>query len=182
MKRIAKTGTLKRFVIHITAVPGIKADAFDLPMNRNALILCTDRTNRFINGKNIIYKFVMPFLDVETAKTPGDFTAAHAKAIIRFIESLPDSVTDLYICCSKGGSRSAALAAAILKGSGRSDDAVWKNPFYCPNKLVYRIMCNELGLFMPRVAVRYKEHLNKRAFRKAQKSGKSEYERWEIVF
>ena len=172
---------LRRFVIHIMGVPGIKADFFDLPMEQNALIVCTNRSNPFIDGKSIIHKLIIPFADVET-KAPGAFHASHAREIIRFLQSLPDTVTDLYICCSKGGSRSPALAAAILKGSGRSDADVWKNPFYCPNKRVYKIMCNALGLPMPWAAVRFKEHINDRAFRSAQKTGTSEYERWQIIF
>lgn len=182
MKKKSKKTILKRFVIHIIAAPGINADAFDLPMEQNALILCADRSNSFIDSESIIYKLIIPFMDVETAKVTGSFRGAHARAIIRFIQNLPDTVTDLYICCSKGGSKSPALAAAILKGSGRNDDAVWKNPFYCPNKLVYKIMCNELGLPMPWIAVWNKVRINNHAFRLAQKAGESEYERWQIIF
>ena len=75
--------------------------------------------------------------------------------IIRFLRQLPKSVTDLYVCCSKGGSRSPAVAAAVLRMSGRSDKAVWDNPYYVPNWLVYQSLVKNGGV--------------------------SEYERWQII-
>ena len=173
---------LKRYVIHILPVPAVSPDVFDLPMEQNALISCTDRTNRYLDGDGIIHKLVIPFPDVEDKTVPGSFNGAHARAIIRFLQSLPESVTDLYVCCSKGGSRSPALAAAILKASGRSDGEVWNNPFYVPNTLVYKRTCRELGIFMPLIAVMLKKRKNDVQFRKAKKRrDPGEYERWKII-
>ena len=173
----------KRYVIHILAVPAITSEAFDLPPNQNALIVCSDITTPFIDGDVITNKLIIPFLDVEIKDIPGGFTGAHARMIIRFLQKLPESVSDLYICCSKGGSRSPALAAAILKASGRSDDAVWKNPFYVPNKLVYKKMCEELGFFMPWTLVRYKAFINAAQYSKSKKRGNTgKYDRWQIIF
>ena len=174
---------LKPYIIHILPVPAVSPDAFDLPMEQNALISCTDRSNRFLESGAILHKLILPFPDAEIAKVPGAFNGAHARAIIRFLRSLPDSVTDLYVCCSKGGSRSPALAAALLKGSGRRDDAVWKNPFYVPNTLVYKRMCKELGFFMPGLFVRFKKLGNILQYKKAQKRGDpGEWERWKLLF
>lgn len=173
---------IKRYVIHILPVPVVNEDVFDLPMTGNALIVCTDRTNAFIAGDTLPYKLIMPFPDVEDADYPGSFNGAHAREIIRFLQSLPDSVTDLYVCCSKGGSRSPALAAALLRLSGRSDSAVWKNPYYVPNKLVYKKMCNEAGMIMPRFKVLMKSRDNERQFKKAKsRGGAGQYERWQIL-
>lgn len=175
---------LKRYAIHILAVPAIDADVFDLPMKQNALISCTNkRTTDFLNGEEIIHKLIMEFPDEEDHRIPGTFNDVHARVIIRFLNDLPDSVTDLYVCCSKGQSRSAGLAAALLLGSGRKDFDVWMNPFYVPNALVFRKMCNGLGIFMPRILVRLKKTMNAYAYRKAQKIGNAgEYERWQILF
>ena len=172
---------LKRFVIHILSVPAINADVFDLSMDKNAVIICTDRTSEFIEGDYIKHKLILPFQDVEIKNMPGAFNEAYARSVIRFLQKLPDCVSDLYVCCSKGGSRSPALAAAILKGSKRSDDPVWKNPFYNPNKLVYWKMCKELGIFMPWPLVKHKGAINERAFKDADKDN-LEYERWQILF
>ena len=174
---------LKRYVIHILPIPAIGPDAFDLPMEKTALISCTDRTNDYLDGKAIPHKLILPFPDSENRKAPGAFNGSHAMAVIRFISGLPDTVTDLYLCCSKGGSRSPALAAALLKASGRSDDEVWKNPFYVPNTLVYKRMCRELGFFMPGFVVSLKKHCNNKEYKKAQRRGNAgRFERWQIIF
>ena len=173
---------LKRYVIHILAVSAISPDTFDLPEEQYALILCTERTNRYLNPERVLHKIVIPFPDAEDKTVPGAFTGAHARAIIRFLLALPESVTDLFIVCSKGGSRSPALAAAILKGSERSDNDVWSNPFYVPNTLVYRRTCLELGIFMPMIAVKLKKWKNDRQFKNAKKRrSPGEYERWMIL-
>ena len=175
---------LKKYAIHVLAVPAVDADAFDLLMNQNALISCTDkRSTEFLKSGDIIHKLIMEFPDEDDSRIPGTFNEAHARGIIRFLEDLPDSVTDLYVCCSKGQSRSAALAAAFLKGSGRKDRDVWMNPFYVPNILVYKRMCNALGICMPWLLVLLKKWINECAYRKAQKAGNAgKYERWQILF
>ncbi len=173
---------LKKYVIHILAVTAITPDSFDLPMEQNALIQCTERSNSYIEGNNIRHKLSLPFSDVEKPTLVGAFNGAHARAIIRFLQGLPENVTDLYICCSKGGSRSPGLAAAILKGSGRSDKTVWHNPYYIPNKLVYKTMCHELGITMPWICIWFKSFVNAIQFRKYKsRGGTGEYERWQII-
>ena len=97
--------------------------------------------------------------------------------------SLPENITDLYICCSKGGSRSTGCAAALMLMSGRSDDDVWKNPYYTPNFLVFREMCREFGIDMPDEAVEERLRINDEAFRNAQKNKNGgKYERWQILW
>ena len=83
--------------------------------------------------------------------------------------------------CSKGGSRSPAVAVALLKMSGRSDEAVWRNPYYVPNTLVYYKLCREYGLLISKLEVWLKVMMNKRAFSLAQKGRPCKYERWEIL-
>ena len=173
---------LKRYAIHVLPVPAIGPDVFDTPWEKNAIICCAEQTNRFLEGGHLRHKLILPFLDVEDKTVPGAFNGAHARAIIRFLQSLPDSVTDIYFCCSKGGSRSPALAAAILRASGRSDADVWRNPFYVPNTLVYFRMRRELGRYIPYFAVLRKKRMNEKQFRKAKRRGDpGEYERW-IIF
>ena len=174
---------LKKYAIHILAVPAVGADTFDLPMAQNAVISCTDRKpGGYLESGNIPHRLALLFPDTEDSRVPGAFNAGHAGAVARFLDGLPDSVTDLYICCAEGQSRSAGLAAALLKGSRRSDRDVWRNPFYAPNQLVYREMCRELGIAMPRFRARALKRLNARAYRKAQKTGNAGgYERWQIL-
>lgn len=165
------------------AVPGISADIFDLPMQQNAIIVCTtERSTRFLKDGITHNKLIIDFPDVEDSAYPGAFNERHAQAIIRFLMNLPEEVTDLYVCCSKGGSRSPAVAAAVLKMSGRSDWRIWKNIFYVPNTLVYERLCREAGIWTPHFMVALKKKINDLEYKKAkllQNTGK--YERWEII-
>ncbi len=173
---------LKRYTIHIMAVPGLSPEAFDLPMRQYGVIICTDRTNEFIDNRITHNKLVINFPDVEDKNYPGAFNGAHARVIINFLRTLPEEVSDLYVCCSKGGSRSPAVAAAILKASGRSDAQVWHNPFYVPNLLVYERLCRGFGIFMPHIVVLWKNLINKVSFRLAKHRGDGgKYERWQIL-
>lgn len=173
---------IKKYCIHILAASGLTPDAFDLPMQRYAVIICTNRTNDFIDKYIINNKLVLDFPDVEDRHYPGAFNYAHARAIIRFLSALPDEVTDLYVCCSKGSSRSPAVAAAILKASGRSDAPVWHNPFYVPNLLVYERLCRSFGIFMPHIVVLWKNLMNTIAFKIAKHRGNGgKFERWQIL-
>ena len=172
---------LKKYIIHILAITAIDDETFYLPAEQIAIIVCTNRTNKAIyklRSENIL---VMDFPDVEDKKYPGAFSRAHARRIIRFLKGLSDDVTDIYVCCSKGGSRSPAVAAAILKMSGRKDTDVWKNPYYVPNSLVYLRLCREYGLAVTRLSVRLLTGRNRRAFKRAQKGKPCKYERWQIL-
>lgn len=171
----------KKYTIHILAIRAINSDTFDLPQKQNAIIVCTNRDNSFIYQclpENIL---VIDFPDVEDSKCIGAFTSAHARKIISFIRSLSDEVTDIYICCSKGGSRSPAVAAALLRMSGRSDKAVWYNPYYTPNTLVYQKLCREYGFWTNSFSVRIRAIINEFCFFMAQRGFPSRYERWQII-
>ena len=172
---------LKKYRIHILALAAIQADVFEQPFSNNAVIVCSDRDNRFVSSGELKHMLILPFSDDEDRNAIGAFNSAYARAIIRYVENLPDEVTDLYICCSKGGSRSAAVAAALLRMSGRSDKDVWLNPYYVPNTLVYYRLCKEYGLHITRYYVRHKQKQNERAFRKAQSGKPCNYERWQII-
>ena len=173
--------TIKKHLIHILAITAIEPDLFEQPYSQNAVIVCTERENRFISSGILTHVLILPFSDVEEEAAHGAFTKAHARVIIRFVESLPDEVSDIYVCCSKGSSRSAAVAAALLRMSGRSDKDVWLNPYYVPNTLVYYRLCREYGLFVTKRSVRRLKKRNEQAFRNAQSGKPCKYERWQII-
>ena len=173
---------IKRYVIHILAITAIKEDTFDLPPENNAMIICTNRSNpyiRILSKENIL---VSDFPDVEDKRYPGAFNGAHARKIIRFVENLPKEVSDIYVCCSKGGSRSPAVAAALLRMSGRSDWPVWLNVYYVPNLLVYYRLCKEYKLLVSKIGVKARNYINNVAWRRAQRGKPNKHERWEILF
>ena len=173
---------IRKYIIHILAIPAIDPEVLDIPMSQCAIIACTDRDNKYLKLFPEKQRCVMQFADIEEPDNPFAIRGAHARAIIRFLRQLPDEVTDLYVCCSKGGSRSPAVAAAILRMSGRNDDVVWKNPFYVPNKLVYQVICREFGLFAPDWYVERKVELNRQCYLTASQNGDTGgYERWQII-
>lgn len=175
---------IKKYTIHILAITAFNPKhfeiPFDLPDERNAVIICTGRENEFLkNYKG--NKLDVVFLDVEDPRVPGSFECVHARAIIRFIKLLPEEVTDIYVCCSKGSSRSAAVAAWLLRMSGRNDDRVWLNPYYVPNILVYYVLCKEAGIPITPDQVLFKQKQNEEAYKKLQQGVPCEYERWQIL-
>ena len=173
---------INKYVIHILAVTAISEAVFDIPLENCAMITLTTRTPPALKRIKI-RKLVVDIQDVEDTELYGAFTSEHARTIIKFIHSLPENITDLYICCSKGGSRSTGCAAALMLMSGRSDDDVWKNPYYTPNFLVFREMCREFGIDMPDEAVEERLRINDEAFRNAQKNKNGgKYERWQILW
>ena len=173
---------IKKYTLHILAIRGIREDTFDIALENNAVIVCTERYNENLAVLPVDHVLQIPFPDYEDYHLQGAFNRIDARIIKNFIHSLPDTVTDMYICCSKGGSRSPAVAAALLRASGRSDMDVWKNPFYVPNTLVYFRLCKELGVKTTTLSVFFRVLINKHAYRKAQKNkGSTPYERWQIL-
>ena len=176
-----KYSKIKKYAIHILAVPALAKSVFDLPTNQCALIVLTRRSNEFIESTSM-KKIIVDIEDVEYKWARGAITGAHARMIITFINNLPAEVTDLYVCCSKGCSRSPGCAAALLLMSGRSDKDVWLNPFYYPNTLVFGMICREFGIFMPWINVYLRRHINRIAYSLiSKKHGKTKYERWQIL-
>ncbi len=180
-KSAMKHKYIKKYTIHIMAVPGMKANLLDLPLEQCAFIILTNRTNDFLDSiKN--RKLIVDINDVEDQRLPGAFNQAHAHYIIAFLDRLPEEVTDLYVCCSKGGSRSPACAVALLLMSGRNDKDVWFNPYYYPNHLVFRILCKEFGIHMSGLKTLSRRIINYFAFSMAKKRHNSgKYERWQIL-
>lgn len=171
---------LTAFTIHILPVTAIKPDLLDIDPQNAALIVCSDDKNHFMNM--FPHKLIIPFADTIEIRGANAISPSQARVIISFLKSLPAEVTDLYICCSEGLSRSPAVAAAVLKMSARSDMVIWNNPYYSPNKLVYQTICHEAGIFAPNLYVRILKTRNNISFKKSKKAGNTgKYERWQII-
>ena len=56
--------------------------------------------------------------------------------IVRLLERNPG--TDIIVHCDAGISRSAGIAAALLKYLTGSDDQIYRDTYYCPNSWCYR--------------------------------------------
>jgi len=80
------------------------------------------------------------FDDVESGTNCMDET--HAEAIKKFVELHKDG--NFIVQCDAGVSRSAGVAAALMKYYNGEDTPIFDNPRYQPNMLCYRTMLNEL--------------------------------------
>lgn len=175
MKRI-----IKPFIIHILPIKAIRPGLLDIAPQNAALIVCSDDSNRHLDIFQ--YRLVIPFADINFQNGTNAITSIQAKSIVSFGQSLPNTVTDLYICCTEGISRSSAVAAAFLRMSGRGDKVIWNNPYYSPNSLVYQTVCKQAGIFVPDWYVHYLETRNRKAYKKAVKCGDTHgYEKWQII-
>lgn len=67
------------------------------------------------------------------------FTTEKAISIFDFVVKNFDEAEEIWVHCDGGVSRSAAVAAAILKVFTGNDDEIFKNDSYFPNMMVYRI-------------------------------------------
>lgn len=85
------------------------------------------------------------FLDTEVPSHPRAFTQEMANQIIDFFKSTP-SDADVFVCCDSGESRSAAIAAALMRSQGLDDQVIWQEKHYHPNIYVYSVMCKSLDL------------------------------------
>lgn len=65
-----------------------------------------------------------------------------AVRIMTFVERHRDKL--IIVHCDGGVSRSAGVAAALMKFYNGDDTPIFDNPRYCPNMLCYRLMLNVL--------------------------------------
>lgn len=63
-----------------------------------------------------------------------------ADRVVDFVMNNQDA--DIIVHCDAGISRSAGIAAAILKATEGNDDRIFDSGWYCPNMLCYRTTLN----------------------------------------
>ncbi|MEN6593467.1 MAG: hypothetical protein ABFC31_00765 [Clostridiaceae bacterium] len=68
-------------------------------------------------------------------------TSEQAEAVCAFVLQHRSEIDLLIVHCTQGASRSAAVAAAVCRGLGEDDRTIWEDPRYCPNRLVYSVVC-----------------------------------------
>lgn len=121
----------------------------------------------FIPSKN---KIILSFQDTTIQKFDS-FNNQIANKIIDFTKKIDFSKNTLVVCCDGGISRSAAVAAAILRKQKGNYKAIFKNCKYTPNILVFKILCFTMGLKTNKLYLKYLQYINKKAFKKAIKGG-----------
>ena len=94
------------------------------------------------------------------------FSSEDAKAFADYVKGMAD-VDTLYCCCDAGESRSPAVAAAVMRYLGMDDMAVWRNPHYHPNMLVFAMLMDAVNLSISDEEKDYLLYTNQKAFRDA---------------
>lgn len=86
------------------------------------------------------------FIQFDDTDSMGGIEKIDASKIKRFLlKHIGDAGLDLVIVqCEAGQSRSAGIAAALMKYFWNDDTAIFNNHKYTPNMLCYRTMLNEL--------------------------------------
>ena len=142
------------YKIHIASIKHLlhlKSTAYD--HQHCAAILCSADFRQITRQIPFRYFIRLKFQDTNDPTDGNSFSSAQAKELTGFLSGLPAGITDLYIACDAGCSRSPAIAAALLRASHRSDMLIWKNPRYYPNPLVYKTLCDAYRLFTPEIMV-----------------------------
>lgn len=99
---------------------------------------------------------------------PDAFLEEHAAHFAELIKSITPDVATLYCCCDAGQSRSPAVAAAAGRYFGIDMmDAVWRNPHYTPNLLVFEKLCAALGVPVTDEELDLLQYESRQAFRAA---------------
>ena len=87
---------------------------------------------------NIVYVEFLQFDDIDCAEDD-------AVVIVDAFEKYWGAVEQIIVHCDAGYSRSPAVAAAIVKAMGESDEVYFSSGEYCPNRHVYRTLLNEFS-------------------------------------
>lgn len=88
-------------------------------------------------GENTL---TLNFMDVGK-NHPCAFKVEDANAIIDFVnDSIKINISEFYICCDAGESRSPAIVAALLEAYNQDSGCIWNDNTYHPNMHVYEVM------------------------------------------
>lgn len=99
---------------------------------------------------------------------PGrSFSQSDAAVFADFLKRLETGIDTLYCCCDAGESRSPAVAAAVMRYLGMDDMAVWRNPHYHPNMLVFAMLMDAFDLSISDEEKDLLLYTNQKAFRDA---------------
>ena len=104
---------------------------------------CDKDSPKLENNPNngIVARRKVKFDDVERG-ADNCITEADALKIVSFVSETAKSQDRLIVHCEAGVSRSAGVAAAILKALTGDDKEVFNNPRYVPNMTCYRAVLN----------------------------------------
>ena len=112
------------------------------------------------NNKNNIVAVLSLFFDDVCSDEPNCMNENDAEKIAEFAKSIVNKVDKIIVHCEAGVSRSAGVAAALMKYFNGDDMPIFENPQYCPNMYCYSMMLNTLMIDINEEEIKEKENIN----------------------
>lgn len=113
------------------------------------------------------------YMDFDYASSRS-LSTEQALAFANFLKNTDKGITDIYVCCDAGESRSPAIAAAIHRWFAQSDRHVWESAIYHPNVLCFCRMMEALNLSITDEEIDVLIQTNRYAFKMAMQKAKQE--------
>jgi predicted protein tyrosine phosphatase len=127
---------------------------------------CDKLMNHFNNAGWIRGVLHLSFDDVERGE-PNCMIEWDAIQIAQWVNMVKDKVERIIVHCEAGVSRSAGVAAAIMKFLNGDDMPIFQNGRFCPNMTCYRLTLNALMDSVSDDEISDKEQINIAAWREA---------------
>ncbi len=124
----------------------LRYEVNELPdLEHSAVLISTSMPSRAECANRFARSLVLNYDDITDPKENGAFNSKLASQAADFVLSLGEDMLHLYVVCDFGSSRSAAMAAAIMRYLGYEELSIWADAQYHPNTLVYLLMSEMLG-------------------------------------
>lgn len=96
----------------------------------------------FLTKNNLhIQDVALLHFDDEEAPHENAMKLEDAYRIIHFVnDNINKNIDEIIVHCGAGISRSAGVAAGLMKILTANDDAIFNNPRFCPNATCYKLM------------------------------------------
>jgi len=138
----------------------------ELPDRKTIAIFLTMEKTEHPNLRLLDKYLKVSVFDTEIENRAFSFNYGEGLQVKEFLEQEND-FGRVYVCCDSGESRSTAMAAVILKFYGQSDEEIWTNPNYHPNRLVYKKQLNAFGIKISNIKLKYLKYVSERALKRA---------------
>ena len=141
-------------------------DGIITDMGESVVVLSTSNEPKWKHINLFADSLVMSYDDVIDPSDSYAYTPQLADGVAKFVKKIEadSSVKNLYSVCDGGQSRSAGIAAAVVRYFGGDDLGIWDSPHYRPNPLVYRLTCEALGIEVTDEDITYLVEINEKTF------------------
>lgn len=129
-----------------------------------AVISIIDVDKNFVNFRNNnmnnIVAVLNLFFDDVCGDEPNCMNENDSEKIAEFAKNIVDKVDQVIVHCEAGVSRSAGVAAALMKYFNNDDMPIFNNPQYCPNMHCYSMVLDALMMDVNEEEMKEKEDIN----------------------